>query len=74
MEICVTGFNAAVDDRYDKPQVGKVSDILKARDNLAMTFSNIWNECELLFQQDTVVGEVILFDYMFMGNFLICLV
>lgn len=58
-EIRATGFNAVVDELYDKLEEGKVYYISKARVNLAKRkFSNVQNDYELGFEKNTEVEEV----------------
>lgn len=58
-EIRATGFNAVVDELYDKLQEGHVYYISKARVNLAKKkFSNIANDYELALERNTEVEEV----------------
>ncbi|KAI0822834.1 replication factor-a protein [Trametes gibbosa] len=57
-EIRATGFNAAVDELYDRIQEGKVYFISKAKVNLAKKkFSNVQNEYELAFERNTIIEE-----------------
>lgn len=58
-EIRATGFNAVVDELYEKLEEGKVYYISKARVNLAKKkFSNVQNDYEMSFEKNTVVEEV----------------
>lgn len=58
-EIRATGFNAAVDDLYDRLVEGKVYLISKAKVNLAKKkFSNVNNEYELTFERSSEIEEV----------------
>lgn len=58
-EIRATGFNAAVDDFYERLQEGKVYLISKAKVNLAKKkFSNVNNEYELTLERNTEIEEV----------------
>lgn len=58
-EIRATGFNATVDELYDRIQEGKVYFISKAKVNLAKKkFSNIANEYELALERNTEIEEV----------------
>ncbi len=58
-EIRATGFNATVDELYDRIQEGKVYFISKAKVNLAKKkFSNIPNEYELALERNTEIEEV----------------
>jgi replication factor A1 len=58
-EIRATGFNAVVDELYDKLQEGKVYFISRARVNLAKKkFSHVANEYELNLEKNTEVEEV----------------
>ncbi|ODO10082.1 hypothetical protein I350_02308 [Cryptococcus amylolentus CBS 6273] len=55
-EIRATGFNDAVDNFYDKLEVGKVFFVSKARINIAKKqFSNVNNEYEIMFERDTSI-------------------
>ncbi|KAI0636673.1 replication factor-a protein [Trametes polyzona] len=57
-EIRATGFNAAVDELYDRIQEGKVYYISKAKVNLAKKkFSNVNNEYELALERNTEIEE-----------------
>ncbi|KDQ61103.1 hypothetical protein JAAARDRAFT_124049 [Jaapia argillacea MUCL 33604] len=57
-EIRGTGFNAVVDELYEKLQEGKVYFISKARVNLAKKkFSNVANDYELTLEKNTEVTE-----------------
>ncbi|EIW60181.1 replication factor-a protein [Trametes versicolor FP-101664 SS1] len=57
-EIRATGFNATVDELYDRIQEGKVYFISKAKVNLAKKkFSNIANEYELALERNTEIEE-----------------
>ncbi|KIK98077.1 hypothetical protein PAXRUDRAFT_824259 [Paxillus rubicundulus Ve08.2h10] len=59
-EIRATGFNAVVDELYDKLEEGKVYYISKARVNLAKRkFSNVQNDYELGFEKNTDVEECV---------------
>ena len=58
-EIRATGFNAAVDELYERLQDGKVYLISKAKVGLAKKkFNNVNNEYELTFERNTEVEEV----------------
>ncbi|KAG1756344.1 uncharacterized protein EDB91DRAFT_1260389 [Suillus paluster] len=58
-EIRGTGFNAVVDELYDKFEEGKVYYISKARVNLAKKkFSNLQNDYELSLEKNTEVEEL----------------
>ena len=58
-EIRATGFNAVVDELYEKLQEGKVYFVSKARVNLAKKkFNNIANEYELNLEKNTEIEEV----------------
>lgn len=58
-EIRGTGFNAVVDELYEKFEEGKVYYISKARVNLAKKkFSNLQNDYELSLEKNTEVEEV----------------
>ena len=58
-EIRATGFNATVDDFYDRIQEGKVYMISKAKVNLAKKkFSNVQNDFELTLERSTEIEEV----------------
>ena len=58
-EIRATGFNAVVDELYDKLEEGKVYYISKGRVNLAKKkFSNVQNDYEMSLEKNTVVEEV----------------
>ncbi|KAH7889519.1 hypothetical protein F5I97DRAFT_1995013 [Phlebopus sp. FC_14] len=57
-EIRATGFNAVVDELYDKLEEGKVYYISRARVNLAKKkFSNVQNDYELSLEKNTEVEE-----------------
>ncbi|KAI0748563.1 replication factor-a protein [Daedaleopsis nitida] len=57
-EIRATGFNATVDEFYDRIQEGKVYLISKAKVNLAKKkFSNVNNEYELYLERNTEIEE-----------------
>ncbi|EGN95654.1 hypothetical protein SERLA73DRAFT_186799 [Serpula lacrymans var. lacrymans S7.3] len=57
-EIRATGFNAVVDELYEKLEEGKVYLISKARVNLAKKkFSNVQNDYELSLEKHTEVEE-----------------
>ncbi|KAG2362493.1 replication factor-A protein 1 [Suillus spraguei] len=57
-EIRATGFNAVVDELYEKFEEGKVYYISKARVNLAKKkFSNLQNDYELSLEKNTEVEE-----------------
>jgi replication factor A1 len=57
-EIRATGFNAAVDELYEKLEEGKVYYISKARVNLAKKkFNNVQNNYELSFERHTEIEE-----------------
>ncbi|KIJ69175.1 hypothetical protein HYDPIDRAFT_24028 [Hydnomerulius pinastri MD-312] len=59
-EIRATGFNAVVDELYDKLEEGKVYYISKARVNLAKKkFSNVQNDYELSLEKNTEVEECV---------------
>lgn len=59
-EIRATGFNAAVDDFYDRLQEGKVFLVSKAKVGLAKKkFSNVNNEYELTLERNTEIEEVL---------------
>jgi replication factor A1 len=59
-EIKATGFNAVVDEFYDKLQEGKVYYVSKARVNLAKKkFSNLTNDYELSLERHTEIEEVV---------------
>jgi replication factor A1 len=61
-EIRGTGFNAVVDELYEKLEEGKVYFISKARVNLAKKkFSNLTNDYELSLERSTEVEEVSFF-------------
>jgi replication factor A1 len=58
-EIRATGFNAQVDQFYDKLEEGKVYTVSKARVNLAKKkFSNLTNDYELNLDRNTEIEEV----------------
>jgi replication factor A1 len=58
-EIRATGFNAVVDELYDKLEEGKVYYISKGRVNLAKKkFSNVQNDYEMSFEKNTDIEEV----------------
>lgn len=58
-EIRATGFNAVVDELYDKLEEGKVYYISKGRINLAKKkFSNVQNDYEMSFEKNTEIEEV----------------
>lgn len=58
-EIRATGFNAVVDELYEKLEEGKVYYISKARVNLAKKkFSNVQNDYEMSLEKTTVIEEV----------------
>jgi replication factor A1 len=57
-EIRATGFNAAVDELYDRIQDGKVYIISKGRINLAKKkFSNVQNDYEISLERNTEIEE-----------------
>ncbi|KAG9315620.1 hypothetical protein JVU11DRAFT_3262 [Chiua virens] len=59
-EIRATGFNAVVDELYDKFEEGKVYYISKGRVNLAKKkFSNVQNDYEMSLEKNTVVEECV---------------
>ena len=58
-EIKATGFNEAVDNFYEKLQEGKVYYVSRARVNIAKKqFSNINNEYEIMFENQTEIEPV----------------
>jgi replication factor A1 len=58
-EIRATGFNAQVDQFYEKLEEGKVYTVSKARVNLAKKkFSNLTNDYELSLDRNTEIDEV----------------
>lgn len=58
-EIKATGFNEAVDNFYEKLQEGKVYYVSRARVNIAKKqFSNINNEYEIMFENNTEIEPV----------------
>ncbi|KAG6372888.1 hypothetical protein JVT61DRAFT_7323 [Boletus reticuloceps] len=59
-EIRATGFNAAVDELYDKLEEGKVYYISRGRVNLAKKkFSNVQNDYEMTLERNTVIEECV---------------
>ncbi|KAF8558347.1 replication factor-A protein 1 [Imleria badia] len=59
-EIRATGFNAAVDELYDKFEEGKVYYISKGRINLAKKkFSNVQNDYEMTLEKNSEIEECV---------------
>ena len=57
-EIRATGFNAAVDELYDKLQEGKVYYVSKARVNVAKKKFNASSEYEISLERNSEIREV----------------